>query len=186
MVFYIIMGLHHAIVLHVQETVDHLLYPNPGSGMVHEQHLLYFHFLGTVLAKVLNQWFILIFFNVFLILHAATFSDSIYFVAKRAILSYDGIFYPWNLLICLHLHYTRQIPNDFDICFCLRPRKDNLGQDGRLIICYVCHGANFTLLFRSLTIIGLCGFVRLRVDLSLFDFTQWSHKWGPINECNTQ
>ncbi|XP_058224924.1 E3 ubiquitin-protein ligase UPL6-like [Rhododendron vialii] len=35
-----------------QEIADHLLYPNPGSLMVHEQHLQYFHFLGTVLAKV--------------------------------------------------------------------------------------------------------------------------------------
>ncbi|THG14289.1 hypothetical protein TEA_021874 [Camellia sinensis var. sinensis] len=34
-----------------KETVDHLLYPNPGSGMIHEQHLQFFHFLGTVLAK---------------------------------------------------------------------------------------------------------------------------------------
>ncbi|XP_073118616.1 E3 ubiquitin-protein ligase UPL6 [Henckelia pumila] len=38
-----------------KETVDHLLYPNPGSGMVHEQHLLYFHFLGTVLAKAMFE-----------------------------------------------------------------------------------------------------------------------------------
>ena len=35
-----------------QETVDHMLYPNPGSGMVHDQHLQFFHFLGTLLAKV--------------------------------------------------------------------------------------------------------------------------------------
>ena len=35
-----------------QETADHLLYPNPGSGMIHEQHLQFFHFLGTVLGKV--------------------------------------------------------------------------------------------------------------------------------------
>ncbi|PPD77369.1 hypothetical protein GOBAR_DD25703 [Gossypium barbadense] len=34
----------------VMET-DHLLYPNPGSGMIHEQHLQFFHFLGTLLAK---------------------------------------------------------------------------------------------------------------------------------------
>ncbi|KAI8553548.1 hypothetical protein RHMOL_Rhmol05G0024800 [Rhododendron molle] len=35
-----------------QETADHLLYPNPGSLMVHKQYLQYFHFHGTVLAKV--------------------------------------------------------------------------------------------------------------------------------------
>ncbi|RVW26481.1 E3 ubiquitin-protein ligase UPL6 [Vitis vinifera] len=35
-----------------KETADHLLYPNPGSGMIHEQHLQFFHFLGTVLGKV--------------------------------------------------------------------------------------------------------------------------------------
>ncbi|KAI7995655.1 E3 ubiquitin-protein ligase UPL6 [Camellia lanceoleosa] len=34
-----------------KETVDHLLYPNPGSGMIHELHLQFFYFLGTVLAK---------------------------------------------------------------------------------------------------------------------------------------
>ncbi|KAJ0092761.1 hypothetical protein Patl1_24814 [Pistacia atlantica] len=34
------------------ETADHLLYPNPGSGMIHEQHLQFFHFLGTLLGKV--------------------------------------------------------------------------------------------------------------------------------------
>jgi hypothetical protein len=38
--------------LFIQETSDHLLYPNPGSGMLHEQHLQFFHFLGTLLAKV--------------------------------------------------------------------------------------------------------------------------------------
>ncbi|KAL6978059.1 E3 ubiquitin-protein ligase upl6, partial [Sarracenia purpurea var. burkii] len=38
-----------------KETADHLLYPNPGSGMVHEQHLQYFHFLGTVLAKAMFE-----------------------------------------------------------------------------------------------------------------------------------
>lgn len=38
--------------LYIQETADHLLYPNPGSGLIHEQHLQYFNFLGTVLAKV--------------------------------------------------------------------------------------------------------------------------------------
>ncbi|KAF9593762.1 hypothetical protein IFM89_025212 [Coptis chinensis] len=34
-----------------KETADHLLYPNPGSGIVHEKHLEYFHFLGVVLGK---------------------------------------------------------------------------------------------------------------------------------------
>ncbi|XP_057472155.1 LOW QUALITY PROTEIN: E3 ubiquitin-protein ligase UPL6-like [Actinidia eriantha] len=38
-----------------KETSDHLLYPNPGSGMVHEQHLQYFNFLGTVLAKAMFE-----------------------------------------------------------------------------------------------------------------------------------
>lgn len=38
-----------------KETADHLLYPNPGSGMVHDQHLQYFHFLGTVLAKAMFE-----------------------------------------------------------------------------------------------------------------------------------
>lgn len=38
-----------------KETADHLLYPNPGSGLVHEQHLLYFHFLGTILAKAMFE-----------------------------------------------------------------------------------------------------------------------------------
>ncbi|XP_028080491.1 E3 ubiquitin-protein ligase UPL6-like isoform X1 [Camellia sinensis] len=38
-----------------KETVDHLLYPNPGSGMIHEQHLQFFHFLGTVLAKAMFE-----------------------------------------------------------------------------------------------------------------------------------
>ncbi|KAA8531179.1 hypothetical protein F0562_005907 [Nyssa sinensis] len=37
-----------------KETVDHLLYPNPGSGMIHE-HLQFFHFLGTVLAKAMFE-----------------------------------------------------------------------------------------------------------------------------------
>lgn len=35
-----------------QETADHMLYPNPGSGMIHDQHLQFFHFLGSLLAKV--------------------------------------------------------------------------------------------------------------------------------------
>ncbi|MQL88230.1 hypothetical protein Taro_020781 [Colocasia esculenta] len=34
-----------------KETTDHLLYPNPGSGVVHEQHLQFFHFLGSLLGK---------------------------------------------------------------------------------------------------------------------------------------
>ncbi|XP_059631989.1 E3 ubiquitin-protein ligase UPL6 isoform X2 [Cornus florida] len=38
-----------------KETADHLLYPNPGSGMIHEQHLQYFRFLGTVLAKAMYE-----------------------------------------------------------------------------------------------------------------------------------
>ncbi|XP_022723158.1 E3 ubiquitin-protein ligase UPL6-like isoform X4 [Durio zibethinus] len=37
------------------ETADHLLYPNPGSGMTHEQHLQFFHFLGTLLAKAMFE-----------------------------------------------------------------------------------------------------------------------------------
>ncbi|KAI3687054.1 hypothetical protein L1987_80744 [Smallanthus sonchifolius] len=35
-----------------KETIDHLLYPNPGSGMIHEQHLQFFHFLGIIVGKV--------------------------------------------------------------------------------------------------------------------------------------
>lgn len=38
-----------------KETSDHLLYPNPGSGMIHEQHLQFFHFLGTILAKAMFE-----------------------------------------------------------------------------------------------------------------------------------
>ncbi|XP_075085690.1 E3 ubiquitin-protein ligase UPL6 isoform X1 [Nicotiana tabacum] len=38
-----------------KETADHLLYPNPGSGMSHDQHLHYFHFLGTILAKAMFE-----------------------------------------------------------------------------------------------------------------------------------
>jgi ubiquitin-protein ligase E3 C len=38
-----------------KETVDHLLYPNPGSGLVHEQHLQYFHFLGSLLGKAMYE-----------------------------------------------------------------------------------------------------------------------------------
>ncbi|KAL0457533.1 UNVERIFIED_CONTAM: E3 ubiquitin-protein ligase UPL6 [Sesamum latifolium] len=37
------------------ETADHLLYPNPGSGLIHEQHLQFFHFLGTILAKAMFE-----------------------------------------------------------------------------------------------------------------------------------
>ncbi|XP_022742117.1 E3 ubiquitin-protein ligase UPL6-like isoform X3 [Durio zibethinus] len=36
-----------------KETSDHLLYPNPGSGMIHEQHIQFFHFLGTLPAKAM-------------------------------------------------------------------------------------------------------------------------------------
>lgn len=45
----------------LQETTDHLLYPNPGSAMVHEQHLQFFHFLGTLLAKVYVFVFVFVF-----------------------------------------------------------------------------------------------------------------------------
>ncbi|KAK2990179.1 hypothetical protein RJ640_014631 [Escallonia rubra] len=38
-----------------KETTDHLLYPNPGSGMIHDQHLQFFHFLGTILAKAMFE-----------------------------------------------------------------------------------------------------------------------------------
>ncbi|KAL5700753.1 HECT-type E3 ubiquitin transferase [Ranunculus cassubicifolius] len=38
-----------------KETSDHLLYPNPGSGLVHEQHLEFFHFLGIVLGKAMFE-----------------------------------------------------------------------------------------------------------------------------------
>ncbi|KAG8084775.1 hypothetical protein GUJ93_ZPchr0010g7597 [Zizania palustris] len=38
-----------------KETADHLLYPNPGSGMVHELHLQYFHFLGSLLGKAMYE-----------------------------------------------------------------------------------------------------------------------------------
>ncbi|KAF0927506.1 hypothetical protein E2562_034000 [Oryza meyeriana var. granulata] len=38
-----------------KETADHLLYPNPGSGLVHEQHLQYFHFLGSLLGKAIYE-----------------------------------------------------------------------------------------------------------------------------------
>lgn len=45
----------------IQETADHLLYPNPGSGLIHEQHLQFFHFLGTLLAKVFFLLLMLLF-----------------------------------------------------------------------------------------------------------------------------
>lgn len=38
-----------------KETADHLLYPNPGSGLVHDVHLQLFYFLGTVLAKAMFE-----------------------------------------------------------------------------------------------------------------------------------
>ncbi|KAI0504427.1 hypothetical protein KFK09_015379 [Dendrobium nobile] len=38
-----------------KETSDHLLYPNPGSGMIHEQHLQYFDFLGSLLGKAMYE-----------------------------------------------------------------------------------------------------------------------------------
>ncbi|CAN6676685.1 unnamed protein product [Malus baccata var. baccata] len=38
-----------------KETSDHLLYPSPGSGMIHEQHLQFFHFLGILLAKAMFE-----------------------------------------------------------------------------------------------------------------------------------
>ncbi|XP_062230824.1 E3 ubiquitin-protein ligase UPL6-like isoform X2 [Phragmites australis] len=38
-----------------KETTDHLLYPNPGSGLVHEQHLQYFNFLGSLLGKAMYE-----------------------------------------------------------------------------------------------------------------------------------
>ncbi|XP_078443992.1 ubiquitin protein ligase 6 isoform X2 [Wolffia australiana] len=38
-----------------KETADHLLYPNPGSALVREQHLQFFHFLGTLLGKAMFE-----------------------------------------------------------------------------------------------------------------------------------
>ncbi|XP_031745514.1 E3 ubiquitin-protein ligase UPL6-like [Cucumis sativus] len=38
-----------------KQIADHLLYPNPGSGMIHEQHLQFFHFLEVLLAKVMFE-----------------------------------------------------------------------------------------------------------------------------------
>lgn len=36
----------------MQETADHLLYPNPASQMVSDEHLQYFEFFGKILGKV--------------------------------------------------------------------------------------------------------------------------------------
>lgn len=36
----------------MQETADHLLYPNPASEMVSDEHLQYFEFFGKILGKV--------------------------------------------------------------------------------------------------------------------------------------
>ncbi|XP_062179642.1 E3 ubiquitin-protein ligase UPL6-like [Phragmites australis] len=38
-----------------KETADHLMYPNPGSGLVHELHMQYFHFLGILLGKAMYE-----------------------------------------------------------------------------------------------------------------------------------
>ncbi|XP_058077263.1 E3 ubiquitin-protein ligase UPL6 isoform X2 [Magnolia sinica] len=38
-----------------KETTDHLLYPNPGSGLIHDRHLQFFHFLGSVLGKAMFE-----------------------------------------------------------------------------------------------------------------------------------
>ncbi|KAJ7525500.1 hypothetical protein O6H91_17G053900 [Diphasiastrum complanatum] len=38
-----------------KETADHLLYPNPASHMVHDDHLSYFEFLGKVLGKAMFE-----------------------------------------------------------------------------------------------------------------------------------
>ncbi|GKV29513.1 hypothetical protein SLEP1_g38439 [Rubroshorea leprosula] len=38
-----------------KETADHLLYPSPGSGMIHDQHLQFYHILGTLLAKAMFE-----------------------------------------------------------------------------------------------------------------------------------
>lgn len=38
-----------------KETEDHHLYPNPGSDVVHEQHLQYFRFLGCLLGKAMYE-----------------------------------------------------------------------------------------------------------------------------------
>ncbi|CAH1440571.1 unnamed protein product [Lactuca virosa] len=44
-----------SLLLQLLETIDHLLYPNPGSGMIHEQHLQFFHFLGIILGKAMFE-----------------------------------------------------------------------------------------------------------------------------------
>ncbi|KAL2634369.1 hypothetical protein R1flu_005848 [Riccia fluitans] len=38
-----------------KETSDHLLYPNPASHMVHDDHLHYFEFLGKILGKAMFE-----------------------------------------------------------------------------------------------------------------------------------
>ncbi|KAG6553003.1 hypothetical protein Mapa_005340 [Marchantia paleacea] len=38
-----------------KETSDHLLYPNPASNMVHDDHLHYFEFLGKILGKAMFE-----------------------------------------------------------------------------------------------------------------------------------
>ncbi|KAH8945886.1 hypothetical protein BDL97_12G064500 [Sphagnum fallax] len=38
-----------------KETADHLLYPNPASDMVHDDHLHYFEFLGKILGKAMFE-----------------------------------------------------------------------------------------------------------------------------------
>ncbi|KAH7436454.1 hypothetical protein KP509_05G020700 [Ceratopteris richardii] len=38
-----------------KETPDHLLYPNPASHMVHDEHLQYFEFLGKILGKAMYE-----------------------------------------------------------------------------------------------------------------------------------
>ncbi|MCO5608977.1 hypothetical protein L7F22_063196 [Adiantum nelumboides] len=38
-----------------KETPDHLLYPNPASHMVHDEHLQYFMFLGKILGKAMFE-----------------------------------------------------------------------------------------------------------------------------------
>ncbi|GLT58386.1 hypothetical protein SLA2020_312830 [Shorea laevis] len=45
-------GLQHGL---FKETSDHLLYPNPGSRIIDDQHLQNFHILGTFLAKALYE-----------------------------------------------------------------------------------------------------------------------------------
>ncbi|KAK1277859.1 E3 ubiquitin-protein ligase UPL6 [Acorus gramineus] len=38
-----------------KETPNHLLYPNPGSGLIHEQHLDFFKFLGIIIGKAMFE-----------------------------------------------------------------------------------------------------------------------------------